>query len=91
MTKVVIYTKSWCPYCARAKDLLVRKGVAYEEVDVSNDLAREREMITWSGRHSVPQIFIDEAHIGGSDDLAELNATGRLDELLTGALQGETT
>ena len=69
MPKVEIYTKSWCPYCARAKKDLDSKGVQYEEIDVTTDLEREREMATRSGRHTVPQIFINGLHLGGSDDL----------------------
>ena len=91
MTKVEIYTKSWCPYCARAKALFDRKCVAYEEIDVTTDLTREREMVTRSGRYTVPQIFIDGTHIGGSDDLAEADAAGRLDDILSSELLGAST
>ncbi len=69
MPKVEIYTKSWCPYCARAKDQLDIKGVRYEEIDVTTDTVREMEMVNRSARHTVPQIFIDAHHLGGSDDL----------------------
>ena len=89
MPKVEIYTKSWCPYCARAKDHLDLKGVRYEEIDVTTDSFREMEMVSRSSRHTVPQIFIDDQHLGGSDDLLAAEASGRLDELLSGQEQGE--
>jgi glutaredoxin 3 len=83
MPEVVIYTKSWCPYCRRAKALLEAKGASYEEHDVQFDTAREREMIERAGgRRTVPQIFIGERHVGGSDDLAALERQGRLEALL---------
>jgi glutaredoxin 3 len=83
MARVEIYTKFMCPYCARAKKLLESKGVDYEETEISMGGARREEMIQRSdGRTTVPQIFIDGRHIGGSDDLAELERNGRLDPLL---------
>ena len=84
MAKVEIYTKDWCLYSVRARNLLDRKGVRYEEIDVTTDSARELEMINRSGRHTVPQIFIDDFHLGGSDELRAAEASGRLDELLSG-------
>ncbi len=89
MPKVEIYTKSWCPYCARAKNHLDFKGVRYEEIDVTTDSIREMEMVNRSGRHTVPQIFIDGHHVGGSDDLLAAEVSGRLDYLLHGQEQGE--
>ncbi len=89
MPKVEIYTKSWCPYCARAKDQLDIKGVRYEEIDVTTDSFREMEMVNRSSRHTVPQIFIDDHHLGGSDDLLAAEASGRLDDLLYGEVQGK--
>lgn len=89
MSKVEIYTKSWCPFCALAKDHLDRKGVGYEEIDVTTDSVRELEMVDRSGRHTVPQIFIGDQHVGGNDDLLAAEASGRLDELLYGQGQGE--
>jgi len=86
MAKVEIYTKNWCPYCARAKERLDRKNVAYEEIDVTTDDAREREMFIRSARYTVPQIFIDGALVGGSDELAVADATGRLDDMLSGGI-----
>ncbi|QGP80932.1 glutaredoxin 3 [Sphingobium sp. CAP-1] len=83
MAKVEIYTKDWCGYCARAKALLADKGVAYEEYDISLGGPKREEMLERApGRTSVPQIFIDGAHIGGSDDLSALNRAGKLDALL---------
>ena len=82
MAKVEIYTKSWCPYSTRAKALLDRKGVSYEEIDVTDDSFKESEMVERSSRQTVPQIFIDGDHIGGSDDLLVADMSGRLDRLL---------
>ena len=82
MAKVRIYTTPICPYCARAKALLSRKGVEFEEVDVYMDAAARKEMMDKSGRRTVPQIFIGERHIGGCDDLHELDSEGGLDPLL---------
>ena len=83
MPQVLIYTKSWCPYCRRAKALLERKGVSFDEIDVQHDRDREAEMIRKAGgRSTVPQIFIDGRHVGGSDDLHALDHEGRLDGLL---------
>ena len=89
MPKVEISTKSWCPHSARAKDHLDFKGVRYEEIDVTTDSIREMEMVHRSGRHTVPQIFIGDQHVGGNDDLLAADASGRLDELLYGQGQGE--
>ncbi len=83
MAKVEIYTKAFCGYCARAKRLLDDKGVAYEETDITMGGPKRAEMIERAGgRMTVPQIFIDGASVGGSDDLAEAERTGRLDALL---------
>ena len=83
MSDVVIYTKSWCGYCIRAKDLLARKGVEFREVEISTDDALRNEMVARAGgRRTVPQIFIGETHVGGCDDLYELEDEGRLDDLL---------
>ncbi|MEE8302102.1 MAG: glutaredoxin 3 [Candidatus Tectomicrobia bacterium] len=89
MPKVEIYTKSWCRYSAHAKAHLDFRGVLYEEIDVTTDSIREMEMVNRSGRHTVPQIFIDGHHVGGSDDLLAAEVSGRLDELLSGLEQGE--
>lgn len=83
MAKVEIYTKLFCGYCARAKQLLDAKGAAYEEIDITMGGPRRAEMIERSGgRTTVPQIFVDGRHIGGSDDLAALDRKGELDGLL---------
>ena len=83
MAKVEIYTKFLCPYCTRAKSLLASKGVDYQEYDISMGGPKRAEMIERAnGRTTVPQVFIDGRHIGGSDDLAELDRAGGLDPLL---------
>ena len=82
MAKIVMYTTQWCPYCRNAKALLARKGQKWEEIDVEAEPARRREMVERSGRTSVPQIWIDERHIGGCDDLVALERSGELDALL---------
>jgi glutaredoxin 3 len=89
MAKVEIYTKSWCPYSVLAKDLLDRKGVSYQEIDVTTDSIRELEMINRAKRHTVPQIFIDGFHLGGSDDLAAAEFDGSLDEFLSNQITEE--
>jgi glutaredoxin 3 len=82
---IVIYTKSTCPYCHAAKDLLRRKGAPFEEVSVDGDRAGQAVMTQKAGgRSTVPQIFIGADHVGGCDDLYDLESAGRLDALLTG-------
>jgi glutaredoxin 3 len=81
--KVEIYTKFACPFCVRAKALLDGKGVAYTEYDVSGSGAKRQEMVDRApGARTVPQIFINDVAIGGSDDLRELEYDGKLDALL---------
>jgi glutaredoxin 3 len=83
MAKVEIYTNPWCGYCARAKNLLQSKGVDYVEIDVEAEPRRRPEMVQRAnGGRTVPQIFIDDRHVGGSDDLHALDARGELDPLL---------
>ncbi len=83
MPTIEIYTQPFCPYCARAKTLLTGKGVAFREIDApSGTPEREESHARSGGRSSVPQIFIDGAHVGGSDDLAALDRAGKLDTLL---------
>lgn len=83
MAKVEIYTSPFCGYCSRAKRLLQSKNVPYTELDVSADHDLREAMVERSGgRRTVPQIFINGQHIGGSDDLHALDATGGLDPLL---------
>ena len=83
MARVEIYTKFGCPYCARAKALLGQKGIEFEEYEINSIPGKRDEMLERSnGRHTVPQIFIDGRHVGGSDDLARLDREGQLDQLL---------
>jgi len=86
VSPVTIYTTPWCPYCHRAKALLARKGVSFDEVDVSGDAALRQAMSERAhGRRTVPQIFVGERHVGGCDDLHELERQGKLDPLLVPA------
>ncbi|MET0269779.1 MAG: glutaredoxin 3 [Sphingomonas sp.] len=83
MPKVEIYTKFMCPYCTRAKSLLSSKGVAFDEHDITMGGPKRQEMLARAnGRTTVPQVFIGDTHVGGSDDLAALERTGKLDALL---------
>ncbi|MCB9973645.1 MAG: glutaredoxin 3 [Rhodospirillales bacterium] len=83
MPKIEIYTWTTCPYCRRAKDLLNRKAVPYTEYDITGDEAARSKMVERTGGpRTVPQIFIDDRHIGGCDDLHALDAKGELDTLL---------
>jgi len=83
MPQIEIYSTPICPYCARAKRLLMAKGVSFTDIDVMSDPSRRPEMVTRAGgRNTVPQIFIDNKHIGGCDDLHALDAAGGLDPLL---------
>ena len=77
-----MYATNWCGYCARARALLESKNVAFEEIDVDARPEARAEMMARSGRRTVPQIFIGETHVGGSDDLHDLDASGGLDPLL---------
>jgi glutaredoxin 3 len=80
---VTLYTKDYCPYCVKAKGLLKRKGVAFEEIDITHDEALVKEMMEKSGgRKTVPQIFINGNSVGGCDDLYALDAAGKLDAML---------
>ncbi len=85
MPKIEIYTQPWCPYCSRAVNLMQNKGVAFQEIDAPHGTPQRREAIARSGQTSVPQIFIDGRHIGGSDDLVALDRAGKLDPLLAAA------
>jgi glutaredoxin 3 len=80
--KVTIYTGSFCGYCSAALRLLTVKEADYEEIKVSQDRELREEMERRSGRHTVPQIFIGDRHVGGYDDLADLEQRGELDKLL---------
>jgi glutaredoxin 3 len=82
MVKVVIYSTQFCPYCVRAKSLLKQKGVEFTDIRVDIERERYSEMIKLAGRSSVPQIFIDDDHVGGCDDLYALEKQGQLDHKL---------
>jgi glutaredoxin 3 len=83
MPEIIVYSKRYCPYCHAAKALLTKKGAAFTEIDVTNDPEGQRVMTARAnGGYTVPQIFIDGQHIGGSDDLHALDARGGLDPLL---------
>jgi glutaredoxin 3 len=89
MAKVEIYTTTICPFCDRAKALLRKKGVAFDEIDVSGDVELRQAMVARAnGRRTVPQIFIDNVSVGGSDDLYALETDGKLDSLLMASTQG---
>ena len=81
-TDVLLYTTNWCPFCRRAKTLLKEKGVQWKELDIEADPVHRQAMTEASGRNTVPQIFINGTHVGGFDDLFELDAKGMLDKLL---------
>jgi len=83
MAQVEMYTTMWCPYCARARALFERKGVTYTEIDLMEEPGRRSEMVKRAnGKTTVPQIFIDGDHIGGSDELVALDRAGKLDPKL---------
>ena len=82
MANIIIYTKDFCPYCDRAKELLKNKGLSWDEIRVDIDTNQLQEMIDKSGRRTVPQIFINKLSIGGFDDLNLLEQTGKLDTLI---------
>ena len=85
MSKVQIYTTNWCPYCNAAKALLDDKGVAYDEIDVTDPTLRMDMIQRAHGRRTVPQIFIGQTHVGGCDDLIALDGRGGLVPLLQGS------
>ena len=82
MSDIIIYSKEVCPYCVRAKALLIRKGAEFTEIKIADDKTREEMIKKSGGRMRVPQIFIGDFHVGGSDDLYALDAAGKLDALL---------
>jgi glutaredoxin 3 len=83
-TRVVMYATAWCPYCQMAERLLRRKGVEFEMIRVDLEPQRRIEMMERTQRRTVPQIYVDDYHVGGYDDLSELDREGRLDSLLRG-------
>jgi glutaredoxin 3 len=84
MPSVQIYTKRVCPFCDRAKALLQKKGVAYEEIDVEGDDAKRAWLVEASGHKTVPQVFVDGRALGGLSDIEALDGKGRLDPILRG-------
>jgi glutaredoxin 3 len=83
MPAITIYTKSWCPYCSAAKDLLNQKGASFTEIDIETTPGARQEMVQKAnGRGTVPQIFIGDRHVGGCDDLYALDGQGRLEAIL---------
>ena len=83
MTRIILYTTPYCGYCRAAKHLLTKKGVTFTEIDVSEDRGLRQEMIDRAvGRRTVPQIFIDGTHVGGYEELADLEREAKLDALL---------
>jgi len=86
MPKITIYTTDYCPYCVKAKVLLQKKQVAFEEIKIVSDEMRDAMIVKSGGKRTVPQIFIGEKHIGGCDDLYELDRQKKLDELLQSCL-----
>ena len=85
MSKVLMYSTRFCPFCMMARRLLDSKGVKYEEIPVDGDMEKRRKMQEITGRHTVPQVFIGERHVGGFDDLAEAENSGQLDQWLQSA------
>jgi glutaredoxin 3 len=83
--EVTLYVSDWCPYCQRAKSLLTRKNVVFREINVEDEPKLREQMIERSGRRTVPQIFVGDTHVGGCDDLFELERSGELDRLIQGA------
>ena len=82
---VTMYVSDWCPYCRRARSLLTKKNANLSEINVADDVKFREEMIARSNRRTVPQIFIGDKHVGGCDDLFELDRSGELDRLIQGA------
>ena len=89
MAEITMYTTSWCGFCSMARRLLEAKGQSWREIDVDEVRGAREEMMEKSGRHTVPQIWIGERHVGGYDDLAALERAGELDGLLAAA-EGST-
>jgi glutaredoxin 3 len=83
--KITIYTTRYCPYCHAAKALLNKKGVNFDEIDVSDPALRQKMTQRANGQRTVPQIFIGDKHVGGCDDIHDLDARGQLDPLLQAA------
>jgi glutaredoxin 3 len=84
MPTVKLYTKSFCPYCLRAKALLDRKGIAYQEIDAEHDDALRTWLVEATGQRTVPQIFVGDRSLGGFSDIDALDRQGKLDAILHG-------
>ena len=84
MAEVIIYTTRICPYCVRAKQLFQRKGISYQEIDVSTDQELRLKLVARTKQRTVPQIFIGDTHVGGYDDMMALHRAGKLEPLLAG-------
>lgn len=82
MNDIIVYSTRICPYCVAAKRLLKQKGLKYKEIMIDQDFSQREVMMKKSGRTSVPQIFINDKHVGGFDDLNAINRSGKLDQLL---------
>ncbi|MFT6106011.1 MAG: glutaredoxin 3 [Rickettsiales bacterium] len=82
MANIIIYTTDYCPYCVKAKILLQKKKVEFKEIKISDDQTREAMIKKSNGKRTVPQIFINDFHVGGSDELHDLDRAGKLDALL---------
>jgi glutaredoxin 3 len=82
---ITVYVAEWCGYCRRAKALLTGKNLAFTEINVDDDVKFREEMVARSGRRTLPQIFIGDKHVGGCDDLFELENSGELDRLIQGS------
>ncbi len=84
MPQIIIYSKDYCPYCVKAKNLLKQKGQSFAEIDITHDEAQMQAMLAKSnGKKTVPQIFIGDTHVGGFDDMHALDKAGKLDALLS--------
>lgn len=87
MANIVLYTIMFCPFCSRAKRLFEAKGVSYTEIDIGMDSSKRQEMMDLAGGgHTVPQIFIGDRHVGGSDELVALEQAGELDKWIEEAV-----
>jgi len=85
MANVVIYTSAFCGYCTAAKNILQRRGASFSEVRIDQTAGAREKMVEISGRRTVPQIFIDDHHVGGHDDLLALDRAGQLEAMLSGS------
>ncbi len=86
--QIVMYTTRFCPFCVRARHLLKHKGAVFQDIPVDGDPELRRAVMDKSGQHTVPQIWIGDFHVGGCDELMQLERQGKLDEYLAGHLAG---